>query len=85
MHLSRNNFGITGTVCNWFESYLSGRSQRVSVDGVLSDTCSFHLESGVPQGSCLGPLLFSLYSSELFKVTEKHPLHVHSYADDTQL
>lgn len=48
--------GIRGTALNWFRSYLSDRSQRVSVHGVLSRP--FDLNCGVPQGSCLGPLLF---------------------------
>ena len=52
-------FGVTGPVLNWFTSYLSNRSQRVSIDGVLSE--KFNLDCGVPQGSCLGPLLFVIY------------------------
>ena len=43
------DFGISGSALNWFESYLSNRTQRFSI-------------FGVPQGSCLGPLLFSLYA-----------------------
>ena len=52
---------------------------------MLSDL--FSLDFGVPQGSCqcLGPLLFLLYSSKLFKIIENHLPQVHSYADDTQL
>ena len=45
----------------------------------------FHTKYGVPQGSCLGPLLFVLYPSKLFKIIERHLPEVHTYADDTQL
>ena len=76
-------FGVTGPVLNWFTSYLSNRSQRVSIDGVLSE--KVNLNCGVPQGSCLGPLLFVIYSSKLFQIIEKHLPNVHCYADDTQL
>ena len=39
----------------------------------------------VPQGSCLGPLLFVIYASKLFEIIERHLPAVHTYADDTQL
>jgi len=77
------DFEISGSALNWFESYLSNRTQRISIDGVLSNT--FNLKFGVPQGSCLGPLLFSLYAIKLFKIVELHLPNFHCYADDTQL
>ena len=48
-----SKFRVSGTVLEWLRSYLSKRSQRVSIKGVLSD--GFELRHGVPQGSCLGP------------------------------
>lgn len=75
--------GIRGTALNWFRSYLSGRSQRVFVHGVFSRP--FDLNCGVPQGSCLGPLLFIIYVSKLFKIVEHYLPDAHCFADDTQL
>lgn len=67
----------------WFTSYLSNGSQRIYVDGHLSDR--FPLNFGVPQGSCLGPLLFTIYASKLFEVIKYHLPDAHAYADDSQL
>ena len=78
-----SKLGLNGTALAWFRSYLSGRSQRVSVRGTVSD--NFDLRYGVPQGSCLGPLLFTVHASALFDVVEKHLRTVHRYADDSQL
>ena len=66
-----------------FESYLKGRSQQVSINGTLSKP--FDLKCGVPQGSCLGPLLFTIYVSKLFLILKHHLPSVHTYAVDTQL
>ena len=44
----------------------------------------FSVEGGVPQGFCLGPILFTLYRSKLFETVKTHLPEVHCYADDTQ-
>ena len=75
--------GVAGNALSWFKSYLSDRFQRVSVNGGLSK--KFPLCQGVPQGSCLGPLLFIIYTRKLFDIVERHLSQVHCYADDTQL
>ena len=77
------DFGIHGTVLDWYRSYLSGRSQHISLNGAKSD--SFDLKCGVPQGSCLGPLLFIMYASKLFEIVRTHLPDAHGFADDTQL
>ena len=74
---------MNGTALGWFRSYLSGRSQRVSVRGAVSD--KFDLRYGVPQGLCLGPFAFTVYASALFDVAEKYLPTVHCYADNSQL
>ena len=77
------DFGISGQVHSWFESYLRDRSQSISVNDGTS--MNFQMKYGVPQGSCLGPLLFVIYASKLFEIIERHLPDVHTYADDTQL
>ena len=79
-----NDFGIIGSAHKWFASYLTGRKQRVLINGHTSD--DFHLSCGVPQASCMGPILFNiLYISRLYHVIANHLPSVHGYADDTQL
>ena len=57
--------GIRGNLLNFFISYLSHRHQRVGINGSYSEYSK--IESGVPQGSVLGPLLFLIYTNDLEK------------------
>ena len=75
--------GIRETALNWLRSYFSDRSQRVSVHWVLSRPFELNLNCGVHQG--LGPLLFIIYVSKLFKIVEHYIPDAHCFADDTQL
>ena len=79
----QSRFGFTGTALAWLRLYLSKRFQYVVIDDTFSNR--FDLSFGVPQGSCLGPLLFSIYTSQLFDIVSHHLPQVHCYADDTQL
>ena len=76
-------YGLEGVVLGWVESYLDSRKQKIKADGLLSD--AFLLPHGVPQGSVLGPLLFTLYTTPLSHIVSKYNVTHHLYADDTQI
>ena len=75
------HYGIRGTTNNWFSSYLTNRSQYVSILGF--DSATKPLKHGVPQGSVLGPLLFLIYINDLHS-SIRH-CKVFHFADDTNL
>ena len=72
--------GIDGRVFDWIKSFLTERTQQVSVNGILSDPAA--VISGVPQGSVLGPLLFLILIADI----DAEVIHaiVKSFADDTR-
>ena len=72
--------GIEGSVLSILTQFLPNRSQHVMVDGCGSNLVN--VVSGVPHGSVLGPLLFLLYTSELFSILENKLI---GYADDSTL
>ena len=74
-------FGFSGSVLQWFSSYIKDRGQSVVIGNVISSPQK--LDYGIPQGSIVGPLLFTLYT--LQQVILRHNLECMFYADDTQL
>ena len=77
-------FGFTGNALKWFTSYMADRKQCVKIEDVLSE--AKNLDYGVPQGSVLGPVLFTLYTTPLSKIISAYKnIKHHLYADDTQV
>ena len=75
------HYGVRGNGLNWFSSYLSNRSQFVTLNNTNSDTK--HITCGVPQGSVLGPLLFLIYINDLPNISNKMKFFL--FADDTNI
>lgn len=75
--------GLRDTVLKWFSSFLKGRRQAITINGVRSDYRDNQF--GVPQGSVLGPVLFNIYVRSFIQFLESNGFSVHGYADDHQV
>ena len=74
--------GISGSLHQWCRSFLLGRTQKVIVDGTSSSTCP--VQSGVPQGTVLGPLFFLIYINDITEHLSPGTM-IRLFADDSLL
>ena len=79
----KDHIGLRGQALDLLRSYLTGRTQCVSIKGVLSELRE--LAFGVPQGSVLDPVEFCIYTIPLGAILKHYKVNCHIYADDTQI
>ena len=77
------HIGVKGVALSWFRNYLNKRNQRIRIGMTVSKPAT--LSRGVPQGSVLGPVLFTTYTIPIAAICKRHGVKYHIYADDTQL
>ena len=80
LDILEKDIGLKDTALLWFKSFLTGRTQCVKVENILSDTIPVLF--GVPQGSVLGPILFNIYISSLSLLIKNFGFNTSGYADD---
>ena len=83
LRVLQHRIGLGGTALIWFDSYLRERTHAVAIRD--STAPSVELQRGVPQGSVLGPILFTIYTLALGDIVRRHDLNWHFYADAMQL
>ena len=81
----QRDYGMSGGIVEWMETYHTGRRQCVQINGISSDEVA--LQYGFPQGSCIpvGPFGFKFYTKSFTQIAKHHGIEIHLYADDTQL
>ena len=77
-----HEIGVVGIALRWFKSFLTNRTQKVESGNTYSDESE--LPYGVPQGSVLGPPLFTIYIRSLYKYVEPTKFEIEGFADDHQ-
>ena len=82
VHRLHTDFGHPDTVLQWFSSYLTDRTQYISLSNQCSAFAPAH--SGIHQGSDLGPILLTIYINPLSAIIDSHSIIHHSFADDKQ-
>ena len=80
--LKLEKYGINGNILGWIRSFLSDRTQCVTINNATSITCP--VTSGIPQGSVLGPILFVIYINDLPEVVDEDSF-IFLFADDTKV
>ena len=83
VHRLHTDFGFTDTVLQWFSSYLTDRTHYVSLSNHCSAFAPVH--SGVPQGSVLGCIPFTMHINSLSAIIDSHSIIHHSFDYDLQL
>ena len=82
LHKLKHQFNVDGTMLNFLKSYLKNRTQRVVINGKQSNIVN--VNSGVPQGSILGPLLFVVFINDMQSRISPFT-NIALYADDTKI
>ena len=76
-----SEYGLIGTELQWFTNYLNERAQVVTINGKMSNTKL--IDKGVPQGSILGPLLFTIFINDFPSCLSNAFCNI--FADDTMI